>query len=53
MKRKDYTKPEVVVVKLKMSGMLMTSITESNATETNSGSFRARGSNSFWDDDDE
>ena len=57
MKRKDYTKPEVQIVNLKMSGMLMTSITETtsggDSNGMSSGSFGARGNNSFWDDDDE
>ena len=52
MKRKDYTKPEVAVVNLKMSGMLMVSGDTRNAETLNNGQLNARGSSSFWDDDD-
>ena len=56
MKRKDYTKPEVVVVNLKMGHALLAgSINEStdSAAEMGTGSFGARGTGSLWDDDDD
>lgn len=55
MKKKEYLTPEIQVVKLKMSQCLLAgSITEStsSAAEMSSGSFGAKGS-SFWSDEEE
>ena len=54
MKRKDYTKPEVHVVNLKMSHTLLTVSGATGSAETlTDGKLNARGSSGFWDDDDD
>ena len=55
MKRKDYTKPEVQVVNLKMSHTLLSSsptYETTGATTKSGGSFGARSFNGSWDDDE-
>ena len=56
MKRKNYTKPEVVVVKLKMSHTLLAGSPTgdtTSATTQKGGTLNARGTSGFWDDDDD